>query len=152
MPVPRGKKDNPTKDSIVDDLPALWLPNTTIWGRESSASVAPSVAASCWSRASVSTTLLSTTRVGWALVDMICGGFVAAARSAQTVIWPWVVWRTLVFADRVRRFATVAWRRCIVSGRQWCATVRTPVSAEPMSGQNAARPLAADCGREQPCG
>ena len=56
MPVPRGKKDNPTNDSIVELLPADWLPNTTIWGRESSASVAPSVAASCWSRARVSTT------------------------------------------------------------------------------------------------
>ena len=69
----------------------------------------------------MSTTLPSTTRVGWALVDMIFlrWFFVAAARSAQTVIWPWVVfWRTLVFADRVRRFAAVAWKRCVVSVRQ----------------------------------
>ena len=82
MPVPRGKKDNPTNDSIVELLPADWLPNTTIWGRESSASVAPSVAASCWSRASVSTTAPSTTRVGGSCAVMVviavvyCCGFV----------------------------------------------------------------------------
>ncbi len=86
MPVPLGKKDNPTNDSMVELLPADWLPKTTIWGRESSASVAQSVAASCWSRASVSTTAPSTTRVGCVFVDMVFLAlfFVAAAVFGST--------------------------------------------------------------------
>ena len=95
MPVPLGKKDNPTKDSIVDDLPALWLPNTTIWGRESSASVAPSVAASCWSRASVSTTAPSTTRVGCSCVAMWFSAQTAGGRRKLLVSSP------LGFVERV---------------------------------------------------
>ena len=90
MPVPLGKKDNPTNDSIVELLPALWLPSTTICGRESSASVAPSVAASCWSRASVSTTAPSTTRVGGSCVVMVIAAALLVAVSDLTAgCGPW---------------------------------------------------------------
>jgi hypothetical protein len=131
MPVPRGKKDNPTNDSMVELLPADWLPSTTIWGRESRASVAPSVAASCWSRASVSTTAPSTTRVGcWgvamivtAVVDccgFLCRGYgpaVGVGRGFGSNDW---ISRAqefrlaLAFVDRVRRLAAVAKNRCVV--------------------------------------
>ena len=148
MPVPLGKKDRPTNDSIVDDLPALWLPNTTIWGRESRASVAPSVAASCWSRASVSTTAPSTTRVGcWGVV--MVGGLCAAVSGPTTGLVSSGEFRlALVFADRVRRLAAVAKNGCVVLAASDAQGSAHAVSAEQMPGQAAKNGALATLGVE----
>ena len=52
MPVPLGKKDKPTRDSMVEDLPALWLPKTTAGERIERVRGSERRGRRCWSRAS----------------------------------------------------------------------------------------------------